>query len=572
MKRQSALPHLLPRRFALSMWTLLLWLTVDLSSLAAAAPLAVVANSGDGTFGSGSVTILDLGVVGGAPTTIDDANFKTPRWVAITPDNQFAVVSNSDADFLTWIDLTAMPDPIIIGTTIVGSEGESGSQKSHPKGIAIHGTVAVVAIDDRDPTDADSAAILDISCLPDCDPSTPGKQPPSSENIVKIFSLGTDRKPDGVAITPNGKFALVTQTNGKRVAYVDLKAKKLLGATSLSPYHPLDVVVTSDSATAVLTNRQDHTVSILDIGCLPDCDPDKNGNQTPTAAKSTISLPIPRGAALTPDGDAVLIAQGTNPGQATILHLSDLSSDSLSLAPTKAGFKAAVTATLDGLRFAAITNEDSDSVSILDLNANPVTVLSVIPLPIGSTPRGVALTQAYIPKMEMKVKLNTAPKEGKGPLLVTFDGSESVGAIKSFTMDFGDGSAPETMTSGSPIFSHSYAAVPKTTKFTASLTATDIDGDSAKEKVSITVRENRLPKANFKGKQTQKTLGVTFTDRSKDVDGVIISWYWTFGDGGTSVEQNPVHFYTTVGTFNVTLTVTDDSGAQAVQQRKISVK
>ncbi|MGE0682027.1 MAG: PKD domain-containing protein [Candidatus Binatia bacterium] len=572
MKTRSALRYITQRRLALTMWAVFPWLAINLSSLAAAAPLAVVVNNGGGTFGSGSVTILDLGVVGGAPTPINDASFKMPRWVALTPDNQFAIVSNLDADFLTWIDLTTTPSPTVIGTTVVGSEGAPGSQKSHPKGIAIHGAVAVVAIDDPDPTDADSVAILDLSCLPDCDAATPGEQPPGPESIVKIFSLGTDKKPDGVTITPNGKFALVTQTNGKRFAYVDLKAKKLLGTTSLAPYHPLDVAVTSDSATAVLTNRQDHTVSIVDIGCLPDCDPDKSGNQVPTAAKSTISLQTPRGAATTPDGNAVLIAQGTNPGQAAILHLSDLSNDFLSLAPTKGSFKAAVTATLDGLRLAAITNEDSDSVSILDLNASPVTVLSLIPLPTGSTPRGVAITQVYTPKVKMKVKLKAAPKEGKGPLLVTFDGSESVGTIKSFTMDFGDGSAPGMITSSSPIFLHSYAAVPKTKKFTAILTATDTDGDSAKEKVSITVRENRPPKADFKEKQTKGTLSVAFTDRSKDPDGTILSWSWAFGDGGTSVEQNPVHFYMTSGKFDVTLTITDDSGASAVQQRKISVK
>jgi phage baseplate assembly protein gpV len=35
------------------------------------------------------------------------------------------------------------------------------------------------------------------------------------------------------------------------------------------------------------------------------------------------------------------------------------------------------------------------------------------------------------------------------------------------------------------------------------------------------------------------------------------SWAWTFGDGGTATTQNPTHAYTTAGTYNVTLTVTD---------------
>ncbi|MFX1451179.1 MAG: PKD domain-containing protein [Promethearchaeota archaeon] len=38
------------------------------------------------------------------------------------------------------------------------------------------------------------------------------------------------------------------------------------------------------------------------------------------------------------------------------------------------------------------------------------------------------------------------------------------------------------------------------------------------------------------------------------------SYYWDFGDGDTSIEQNPTHQYTTCGTYNVSLNVTDTDG------------
>jgi len=38
------------------------------------------------------------------------------------------------------------------------------------------------------------------------------------------------------------------------------------------------------------------------------------------------------------------------------------------------------------------------------------------------------------------------------------------------------------------------------------------------------------------------------------------SWHWDFGDGNTSIEQNPTHVYETPGNYTVTLNVTDDSG------------
>jgi len=54
---------------------------------------------------------------------------------------------------------------------------------------------------------------------------------------------------------------------------------------------------------------------------------------------------------------------------------------------------------------------------------------------------------------------------------------------------------------------------------------------------------------------------VEFTDTSTDIDGNITAWYWDFGDGTNSTEQNPVHQYTALGTYTVMLNVTDNDGA-----------
>lgn len=45
---------------------------------------------------------------------------------------------------------------------------------------------------------------------------------------------------------------------------------------------------------------------------------------------------------------------------------------------------------------------------------------------------------------------------------------------------------------------------------------------------------------------------INFFDQS---DGNIVSWLWSFGDGGTSTLQNPTHTYTNPGTYSVSLTV-----------------
>ncbi|MBN1318588.1 MAG: PKD domain-containing protein, partial [Anaerolineales bacterium] len=48
---------------------------------------------------------------------------------------------------------------------------------------------------------------------------------------------------------------------------------------------------------------------------------------------------------------------------------------------------------------------------------------------------------------------------------------------------------------------------------------------------------------------------VSFSDTSS-ADDSIDSWYWDFGDGTTSKEQNPVHIFADADEYQVSLTVT----------------
>jgi PKD repeat protein len=47
---------------------------------------------------------------------------------------------------------------------------------------------------------------------------------------------------------------------------------------------------------------------------------------------------------------------------------------------------------------------------------------------------------------------------------------------------------------------------------------------------------------------------------SGDTDGSITSYAWDFGDGDTSIAANPDHLFDIAGSYDVTLTVTDDAG------------
>ena len=108
--------------------------------------------------------------------------------------------------------------------------------------------------------------------------------------------------------------------------------------------------------------------------------------------------------------------------------------------------------------------------------------------------------------------------------------------------------------------------------YQVTLTVTDNYGATVFVKRNITVY-NTPPIAGFTylPLQPNDIEPVQFSDSSEDVDGVISSWYWVFGDGNSSNEQNPNHRYEDDGLYTVVLQVTDDDFDmhQITQQIKI---
>jgi len=101
----------------------------------------------------------------------------------------------------------------------------------------------------------------------------------------------------------------------------------------------------------------------------------------------------------------------------------------------------------------------------------------------------------------------------------------------------------------------------------------DKDDRSAAVMHAIVVEAPTPPRADFALTPSSPSIldPIRFTDRSTDDDGTIIAWEWSFGDGRTSREKNPIHRYSEEGEYRVALTVTDDDGQSATVEGTLRV-
>ncbi|RMG97810.1 MAG: PKD domain-containing protein, partial [Chloroflexi bacterium] len=107
-------------------------------------------------------------------------------------------------------------------------------------------------------------------------------------------------------------------------------------------------------------------------------------------------------------------------------------------------------------------------------------------------------------------------------------------------------------------FSYTPMASPPYT-ITYRVIVTDTNGCSSIDSVTVIVNRSI---ARFNEPRACIGDTVYFVDSSIVIGGNIIRWEWDFGDGDTSTEQNPAHYYNAIGYYNVTLTVYDDNGCQ----------
>jgi PKD repeat protein len=509
---------------ALSLMLTLLSVLASLSgwpSPASAATTTVVVANG----GSNSVTVFDLTT--GAAVTLTDPTLISPRYVAITTDNRFAAIGNGGGTpgLLVWLDLTTQQ---FIGTTDVGR---------NPQGIAMTKNKAVVAVRGA----ADRISIVDLAPLQ--------ANPPTAPTAVTTLPLAAGDGAEGVAVTTDWLFALVTlRGDPGRVAYVDLTSSTLLAGTTIigAGTVPLAVAVTPDGDRAVVTNTGNGTVSVLDIHSLPGT---VIGSPVPVGS-------APRGVAITPDGASAVIAL-EGPNQVAIMNLSDLTTALRPVGPDPFGVATTYGPTTEaapgGTILAVVSNEGSgggalETVSVLDLDPAPsfnvAAATNTGPIEITTSAAHGLLTGQRV--SITGVLGNTA---ANGMFTIT------VLDTTHFTLDgsIGNGAYTAGGVGGAIV------APPSVTV-----------GDEAR---GLAITSVRAPRAILTAAPRAGKVGTTIQvdgSDSADLDGGTVEKYtYDFGDGTVVTKvcaidptcATATHVYTKAGAFRPSLIATDDDGA-----------
>ena len=341
--------------------------------------------------------------------------------------------------------------------------------------------------------------------------------------------------PLGIAVTPDGKWAYVTNSLSDTVSPVNLRTTPpTVGAPIRVGGAPVAIAITPNGAVAYVTNFNSNTVTPIDL------------LTTPPTAEPPISVGAgPWSIAASPSGNVVLV--------------SNSEGGSVSLIETKT--RTVTTLPVGGRPQAIAISPDSytayvangTQVTPINLRVQPArvetsVVLAAQPMGIAVTPDGRTAYTANAENSITPLNLSTTPP--------TVGASVSTGSISQ-----ADGIAISTngLTA--------YIADAGTTVTPINLATSPVSAETpinvGAPSFGIAIQSDQAPTARLSvvtaaaGRKT-----VLNASKSTSPDGKIIRYSWNFGDGTSAVTRTPIvtHVYARAGSYRATVTVTSAGG------------
>ena len=357
-------------------------------------------------------------------------------------------------------------------------------------------------------------------------------------NLVTSAPAGTipvGNGPVDVAITPNGQFAYVTNETDGTVSVIATASNSVVATIPLAVgAKPRGIAISPDGQTAWVADNGDDTVSVI-------------ATATNTVSGAPIPLPAgakPDGIAISPDGATAFVAQ-----QGSGVSLVSTASRAIvgTVVDTMAPSRIAI-----GPHGGRAFVTDSGSTSVTAFNPTGGAVIGA-PIPVGAHPSGIAVAPNGV--------FAYAAAGGAGTVtpIATATNAPSA-AIAGFNAPAGVAISPDG--------SQGYVANSGAASVSAFSTATNsVTGSIAAgaTPTGIAIVPNQGPTASFLVTPQRRVVKHKLTflaGASKDPDGTIANYAWSFGDGkrAQGTQARRTHSYRRPGTYTATLTVTDNEG------------
>ena len=407
-----------------------------------------------------------------------------------------------------------------------------GSTVGHSYAQPGHYTVRLTA---RDKDGAQNVDTADVNVLP-----VPNQAPTAvingpTKGLVNeslTFNGGSSSDPDGAILNYNWDFGEGTTVNGLNVSH---------SYSSPGNYNVI-LTVTDDSG---LSDSSTYTII---IEALVTNQPPAADIHGPASALTDQTVIFDSGGSYDPDG--TLVSYIWDFGDGTHLQMARVDGSAMAHVYNAAGtYQVSLTVTDDG--------------------------------GLSSTARHTIVIQDPAPNQPPLARINGPAQALVGEAVIFNSGGshDPDGTLVSYVWDFGDGGHARPAQPGDSTVAHTYNSAGT---YQVSLTVTDDGGLSATANHTIVIEEvipNQPPVARING-PTQAKVGesVIFdSSGSHDPDGVIVSYIWDFGDNGQSKaaesgDSTVAHVYNAAGTYQVSLTVTDDGGLSATTKYMIIIE
>lgn len=200
------------------------------------------------------------------------------------------------------------------------------------------------------------------------------------------------------------------------------------------------------------------------------------------------------------------------------------------------------------------------SLTITDLLGRTQTVTHSLTIGQGQIPTATFVTSPLAPIIDQQINFNASGSQ-----------AEPGHTITSWAWNFGDG----TLADGA-LVSHAYS---QAGTYTVTLKTTDDAGRKSTLTTQTITVSNGNPGADFTFNPSAPRAGqqVTFDGSPSQAFGgrTIVSYSWSFGDGGSGTGQVVNHSFAVIGaaptTYNVLLTVTDSAGKTGSITKAITI-